>query len=106
MYNVLRRDLGLHSYFNCWIPHNLTNDQRHKQVHFATEFLEKFDGASDYLLDSIVIGGETWAHLYDPSAGSNCRRWCPQGGPIPTETYQGHTTPKVVLTIYFSPGMT
>ncbi|KAJ1929178.1 hypothetical protein IWQ60_001401 [Tieghemiomyces parasiticus] len=67
MRNVLRRDLGLHSYFNCWIPHNLTNDQRHNRVRFATEFLEKFDGASDYLLDFIVTGNETWVYLCNPS---------------------------------------
>ncbi|KAJ1923649.1 hypothetical protein IWQ60_005735 [Tieghemiomyces parasiticus] len=65
MRRVLHRDLGLHSYFNCWIPHNLTNDQRHKRVRFATVFLEKFGGASDYLLDSIVTGDETWVNLFD-----------------------------------------
>ncbi|KAJ1920516.1 hypothetical protein IWQ60_006974 [Tieghemiomyces parasiticus] len=65
MRNVLHRDLKLHSYFNCWIPHNLTNNQYHKRVHFATVFLEKFDGVSDYLLDSIVTGNGTWVYRYD-----------------------------------------
>ncbi|KAJ1926106.1 Peptidyl-prolyl cis-trans isomerase NIMA-interacting protein 1 [Tieghemiomyces parasiticus] len=63
MRNILHRDLGLHSYFNCWIPHNLTDDQRHKRVHFATEFLENLNGASDYLLAPIAGGGVLKAAL-------------------------------------------
>ncbi|KAJ1930558.1 hypothetical protein IWQ60_000168 [Tieghemiomyces parasiticus] len=57
--STMRRNLGLCSYFNHWTPNDLIGNQCHQRVHFATEFLEEFDGVSDYLLDSIVTGNET-----------------------------------------------
>ncbi|KAJ1918799.1 hypothetical protein IWQ60_007405, partial [Tieghemiomyces parasiticus] len=59
MYKTLGKDLGFHSHFNCRVTHSFTNDQHYQRVCFATEFLEEFDGVSDYLLDSIVPVNET-----------------------------------------------
>ncbi|UYV82593.1 hypothetical protein LAZ67_22000061 [Cordylochernes scorpioides] len=48
-----------------WVPRKLTPDQRDQRVQLCQELLVLYEAQKD-AFSNIVIGGETWAYLYDP----------------------------------------
>ena len=63
---ILHNSLGVRKRCTCWVPHNLTEEQKQGRVDWCTHMLRKFDGGRSPRIWDIVTGDETWVYQYDP----------------------------------------
>ena len=59
----------------CWVPNNLSEEQKRGRVDWCTRMLRKFDGGRFPRVWDIVRGDETWVYQYDPETKQQSAVW-------------------------------
>lgn len=72
---IIRRDLRMKKKVAKWIPHVLTNEQKHCRLELSSIHRQRFS-TQEFLLDRIVTGDESWCYHYDPEIKNQSKRWC------------------------------
>ena len=65
---ILRERLGLHKICACWMPHLLSDEQKHSRIRLALQVIEKYDKCDPRCLEEIVTGDETWIYHFQPDS--------------------------------------
>jgi histone-lysine N-methyltransferase SETMAR len=63
---ILVEDFGKRKIASRFVPHSLSDDQRHERVQYAKDII-KTARRNKHFLNSIVAEDETWCFLYDPT---------------------------------------
>ena len=63
---ILVEDLGKRKFTSRFVPHALSDDQKHESVQYAKD-ISKTAGRNKNFLNSIVAEDETWCFRYDPT---------------------------------------
>ena len=71
---ILVEDLGKRKVASRFVPHALSDDQRHGRVQYA-KYIIKTARRNNYFLNSIVAEGETWCFRYDPTTKRRSAEW-------------------------------
>jgi len=67
-------DLGKRKVASRFVPHALSDDQRHKRVQYAKDNI-KTDRRNKNFLNTIVAEDETWCFHYDPTTKRQSANW-------------------------------
>ena len=71
---ILVEDLGKRKVASRFVPHALSDDQRHKRVQYAKDNI-KTDRRNKNFLNTIVAEDETWCFHYDPTTKRQSANW-------------------------------
>jgi len=66
---ILVEDLGKRKVASRFVPHALSDDQRHERIQYAKDII-KTSRRNKNFLNSIVAEDETWCFRYDPTTKS------------------------------------
>jgi hypothetical protein len=72
---ILMEDLGKRKICPRFVPHCLTDEQKALRLQACQEFVRSVNDHRS-LLDSVVMGAETWCFLYDPQTKRHSMEWC------------------------------
>ena len=67
--------LGVRKRCACWVPHNLSEEQKRGSVDWCTHMLRTFDGGRSPSVWNIVTGDATWVYQYDPETKQQSAVW-------------------------------
>jgi len=67
-------DLGKRKVASRFVPHALSDDQRHERVQYAKDII-RTARRNKHFLNSIVAKGETWCFRYDPTTKRQSAEW-------------------------------
>ena len=67
--------LGVRKRCACWVPNNLSEEQKRDRVDWCTNMLRKFDGGRPPRFWDIVTGDKTWVYQYDPETKQQSAVW-------------------------------
>ncbi len=59
----------------CWIPHDLSTQQKANRVEAYQKNLNLYKSTPD-LLDRIIANDESWLRSYDPKDPKSAKQWC------------------------------
>ena len=71
---ILVEDLGKRKVASWFVPHALSDDQRHEHVQYAKDII-KIACRNKKFLNSIVAEDETWCFRYDPTTKCQSAEW-------------------------------
>ena len=71
---ILLEDLGKKKVASWFVPHALSNDQRHERVQYAKDIIKTARRNKNFL-DSIVAEDETWCFRCDPTTKRKSAEW-------------------------------
>ena len=67
-----------------WIPHRLSDEQKHTRVELCKFMLHKFRSGESKAVSKIVTGDESWIYQYDPETKQQSTVWLfPDEGSTP-----------------------
>ena len=66
VHTILTKHLKKRKKFSKWVPHLLTDGQKHQRLLAATQHLRRHRREGDNFLNRIVAGDETWVYSWDP----------------------------------------
>jgi len=71
---ILVEDLGKRKVASRFVPHSLSDDQRHEHVQYAKDIIKTARRNKNFL-NSIVAEDETWCFHYDPTTKCQSAEW-------------------------------
>ena len=71
---ILMKDLVKRKVATRFVPHSLTDDQRHEHVQYAKDIIKTAHRNKNFL-NSIVAEDETWCFRYDPATKRQSAEW-------------------------------
>ena len=71
---ILVEDLGKRKVASRFVPHALSDDQRHELVQYTKDII-KTARRNKYFLNSIVAEDETWCFRYDSTTECQSAEW-------------------------------
>ena len=71
---ILVEDLGKRKVASRFVPHSLSDDQRHERVQYAKDIIKTARRNKNFL-NSIVAEDETWCFRYDPTTKRQSAEW-------------------------------
>jgi histone-lysine N-methyltransferase SETMAR len=77
---ILVEDLGKRKVASRFVPHSLSDDQRHERVQYAKDII-KTAHRNKTFLNLIVAEDETWCFRYDPTTKYQSDEWKPPASP-------------------------
>ena len=71
---ILVEDLGKRKFASRFVPHSLSDDQRHKRVQYAKDVIKTAHRNKNFL-NPFVAEDETWCFHYDPTTKRQNAEW-------------------------------
>ena len=71
---ILVEDLGKRKVTSQFVPHALSDDQRHERVQYAKDIIKTAHRNKNFW-NSIVLEDETWCFHYDPTTKRQSAEW-------------------------------
>ena len=72
---ILHDCLGARKRSACWVPHNLSEEQKRGRVDWCTHTLRNFDGGRSPRVWVIITGDKTWVYQYDLETKQQSAVW-------------------------------
>ena len=63
---ILKKRLDLIKVCAGWVPHLLIEEQKTQGLKCAREFLKTYKGCNSRVISNLLIGDETWVHMFEP----------------------------------------
>jgi hypothetical protein len=82
-----------------WVPHTLSEEQKRLRIEYAGELLDMLRAARHNSWNYFVTGDESWFYLET----SHETIWLQHGDPRPVREKKVINSPKVMLTVFWSP---
>ena len=61
---ILKKILKVTNTSALWVPHLLTDEQKHTRVQMTKQMLKKYPKYQKKVFDSLITGDETWVQFY------------------------------------------
>ena len=74
IHHILVEDLGKRKVASLFVPHELSDDQRHECVQYAKDIIKTVRRNKNFL-NLIVAEDETWCFRYDPTTKCQIAEW-------------------------------
>ena len=104
VFRILTRELGMKKVCSVWIPHHLSDANRHERMQCATSFLHRMNTHSvDECMKLWVTEDETWALFETRGTKQDNKAWLPSSSTVrPRVLRTSLTNKKVLLLIAFT----
>ena len=64
-YDILHKRLEVRKVCSLWLPHLLTDKQKHNRMEWSKKMLKRFESGTSKDVGSIIAGDMTWLYYYD-----------------------------------------
>ena len=98
---ILRERLGLRKICARWVPHLYTDEQKQRQVRFASQVIERYDKCDPCRLEEIVTGDKTWIYHFQPDSKAKNKVWVSSEGDRPVIARRCKTSNRMLYAIFF-----
>ena len=98
---ILHERLGLPKICTRWIPHLLTDEQKHSWVRLASQVIEKYGKCDPCRLKEIVTGDETWIYHFQPDSKAKNKVLVSSEGDRPVIAHRCKTSNHMLYAIFF-----
>ena len=98
---ILKKILKVRRLTARWIPHLLTDEQKHQRVETARELLKRYPKFNKNVFNSFVTGDETWVHFFEPQRKINNKIWATKNAKRPCVAKRLQSSKKVMFAIFF-----
>ena len=72
---ILKKRLDLRKVCARWVPHLLTDEQKTQRLKCARELLKTYKGCNSRVISNLLIGDETWVHMFEPQRRADNKQW-------------------------------
>jgi len=97
---MMADDLGKRKVTSWFVPHALSDDQRHERVQYAKDII-KTACRNKNLLNSIVAEDETWCFRYDPTTKCPSAEWKSPASPKDKKVRLQKSNVKTMLVCFY-----
>lgn len=85
VHTILRQRLGMRKISARWVPHNLSEEQKHNRVQISKQLLQRYETEGDKFISRIVAIDETWIRSYEPELKRQSMQWHTPSSPRPAK---------------------
>ena len=104
VHNIIKKRLKYRNSGAFWVPHKLTEANKHQRVHVCEGLLERYEAEGEGFMDRIVTMDETWVYFYDPLSKKAARAWKHHDSPRVMESSE-RSRHKIMMVTFFLTGM-
>lgn len=97
---ILVEDLGKRKVASRFVPHSLSDDQRHERVQYAKDIIKTARRNKNFL-NSIVAEDETWCFRYDPTTKRQSAEWKSPASPKGKNVHLQKSKVKTMLACFY-----
>ncbi|XP_054724253.1 histone-lysine N-methyltransferase SETMAR-like [Uloborus diversus] len=97
---ILTENLGKRKVFARFVPHTLTNDQKHCRVEHYRDMQQAATRDPNFMVN-IVTGDETWCFKYEPLTKRQSAEWKSPEDAKPKKVRMEKSRIKTLLTVFF-----
>ena len=72
---ILKKHLDLRKVCARWVPHLLTEEQKTQRLKCTRELLKTYKGCNSRVISNLLIGDETWVHMFEPQRRADNKQW-------------------------------
>ena len=98
---ILQERLGLSKICARWVPHFLTDKQKHSRVRLALQVIEKYNKCDPRCLEELVTGDETWICHFQPDSKAKNKVWVSSEGDRPVVACRCKKSNRMLYAIFF-----
>jgi len=91
IHKTLHEHLGVRKLCARWIPHLLTDAQKHARVDWFRKMISKYNCGASKAVYSIVTGDESWIYAYEPERKGQSTVWVFQSEAKPTKVVRSRS---------------
>jgi len=100
IHQILVEDLGKRKVASRFVPHVLSDDQRHECVQYAKDII-KTARRNKHFLNLIVAADETWCFRYDPTTKRQSAEWKSPASPKGKKVHLQKSKVKTMLVCFY-----
>ena len=82
-HSILTERLKMRKVAARWVPHMLSDSEKHHRVKIARSFLHRYREEGDEMLQRIVAIDETWIRSFEPELKRKSSEWHTKDSPRP-----------------------
>ena len=97
---ILVEDFGKRRVASWFVPHSLSNDQRHERVQYAKDIIKTARRNKNFL-NSIVAQDETWCFRYDHTTKCQSAEWKSPASPKRKKVRLQKSKVKIMLVCFY-----
>lgn len=99
--SIVHEKLGLRKLTSRWIPHSLTEDQKHERVNWCQMMLRIYKNGESKRVSDLLTGDETWLYYYEPETKEQSKTWTFPNGQAPIKVKKGRSVGKRMFALFF-----
>ena len=80
-----------------WVPHMLSESEKHQHVNIARKLLKRYGEDGDEMLQRIVAIDETWIRSFEPELKRQSSEWHTKNSPKPVKFRQSQNYAKMLM---------
>lgn len=96
-YNILTERLQMRKIAARWVPHMLSETEKHQRVNIARSLLQRYHKEGDEMLERIVTIDETWMRSFEPELKRQSSEWHTKNSPRPVKFRRSQNCPKMMM---------
>ena len=96
-HSILTERLKMRKVAARWVPHMLSDSEKHHRVKIARSLLHRYGQEGDEMLQRIVAIGETWIRSFNPELKRQSSEWHTKDSPRPLKFRRSQNCPKMLM---------
>ena len=96
-HSILTERLKMRKVAARWVPHMLSDSEKHHRVKMACSLLYRYGEEGDEMLQRIVAIDETWIRSFEPELKRQSSEWHTKDSPRPLKFRQSQNCPKMLM---------
>ena len=96
-HSILTERLKMRKVAARWVPHMLSDSEKHHRVKIASSLLHRYGEEGDEMLQRIVAIDETWIRSFEPELKQQSSEWHTKDSPRPLKFRQSQNFPKMLM---------
>ena len=96
-HSILTERLKMRKAAARWVPHMLSDSEKHHRVKIARSLLHRYGEEGDEMLQRIVAIDETWIRSFEPELKRQSSEWHTKDSPRPLKFRRSQNCPKMLM---------
>ena len=96
-HSILTERLKMRKVAARWVPHMLSDSEKHHRVKIARSLLHRYGKEGDEMLQRIVAIDETWIRSFEPELKRQSSEWHTKDSPRPLKFRRSQNRPKMLM---------
>ena len=97
VHRILTEGLQMRKIAARWVPHMLSESEKHQRVNIARKLLKRYGEDGDEMLQRIVVFDETWIRFFEPELKRQNSEWHTKNSPRPVKFRRSQNCAKMLM---------